>query len=139
MATLKQKTAFKKVLENIENKNPKTAGQILVESGYDKLTAKHPSQVLDSKGFQKLLSKINDDVILSKFYEILCDNDKRASIQAGIELLKLKDRYPANKSKIIGLFDTLSGLEDREEKEDDKEDDNATQPSEEGKEPPTEQ
>jgi len=123
MATLKQKTAFKKVLQNISNENPQTAGQILVASGYDITTSKRPGQVLDSKGFQKLLAKIDDEKILTRFYQILSDEDKRASIQAGIELLKLKDRYPANKSKIIGLFDTLSNLEEP-----------ASEPSEEGKE-----
>jgi hypothetical protein len=104
MATLKQKTAFKKVLENMETKNPETGGEILLKSGYSITTSEHPSQVLDSKGFQGLLAKIDDQQILSRFYAILCDDDKRSSLAAGVELLKLKDRYPAGKLK-LGAFD----------------------------------
>lgn len=112
MPTLKQKTAFKKIVDNSRINNAKTAGQILLESGYKKNTAIKPSQVIDSKGFQELLSQIDDNDILQRFNDILKDQDKRASIQAGIELLKLKDRYPASKSKIIGLFDKISDLEE---------------------------
>lgn len=112
MPTLKQKTAFKKVLENMEAKNPETAGQILIKSGYDITTSKRPSQVIDSKGFQALLAQIDDNEILTRFYQILSDDDKRASLQAGIELLKLKDRYPDQKTKVTGLFGILDGLRD---------------------------
>jgi hypothetical protein len=115
MATLKQKTAFKKMLENVSEGNPKTMGQVLVESGYGKIS-KQVSRVLDSKGFQELLATIDDKEITDRFVEIVRDEDKRASIQAGIELLKLKDRYPATKSKIIGLFEKIGELENGEDK-----------------------
>ena len=108
MATLKQKTAFNKVLENIDKKNPKTAGAILLDSGYDITTSKRPSQVLKSQGFQELLAQIDDRAILTRFYQILSAEDKRASIAAGIELLKLKDRYPAQRTKVQGLFADIS-------------------------------
>lgn len=112
MVTIKQKTAFKKMLENMNQGNPETMGQVLVSAGYKKIS-KQPSRILDSKGFQELLSQIDDQEILNRFTEIVRDEDKRASIQAGIELLKLKDRYPATKSKIVGLFDKLSDLEEK--------------------------
>jgi len=115
MATLKQKTAFNKMLENVRNQNPKPMGQILVESGYKKI-ANQPSRIIDSNGFQELLATINDKAILDRFYEILVDEDKRASIQAGVELLKLKDRYPAQKTKIQGLFANIDIDEKNEEK-----------------------
>ena len=108
-ATLKQKTAFKKVLDNMANQNPQTAGQLLVDSGYDITTARHPIQVFNSQGFQELLAGINDKVILDKFYAILQDEDKRSSLAAGIELLKLKDRYPSPKTNAIGLFGNFFG------------------------------
>lgn len=113
MATLKQKTAFKKMLDNVSQGNPETMGQILTKSGYKKISSQ-PIRILDSKGFQELLAQIDDDEILKRFYGILRDDDKRASLQAGIELLKLKDRYPVQKSKIIGLFDKLGEIEDIE-------------------------
>ena len=108
--TLKQKTAFKKVLENVSEGNPKSAHQLLTESGYHKI-AKQPSRILDSKGFQALLSTIDDKVILDRINEILSDTDKRSSLTAADMLLKLKDRYPASKSKVIGLFETIGNLE----------------------------
>jgi len=104
MATLKQRTAFKKILENTEKGNPKTAGELLLESGYSKDTAIKPCQVIESKGFQGLLAEIDDKVILKRFQEILVDSDKRASIQAGVELLKLKNRYPEKSNVGIALF-----------------------------------
>ena len=91
------------MLDNVSTGNPQTMGQVLVSAGYKKI-AKQPCRIIDSKGFQELLSQINDNDILNKFYEILRDEDKRASLQAGIELLKLKDRYPAQRTKVQGLF-----------------------------------
>ena len=111
MPTLKQRTAFKKMVKNMSEGNPKTMGEILLETGYDITTSEKPIKVISSKGFQLLLDKIDDEVILNRFREILVDEDKRASLQAGVELLKLKDRYPASKSKVIGLFETIGSLE----------------------------
>ena len=89
---------------------------IMKKAGYTDITSCNPSNsLLNKEGFQMLLNKIDDNVILNKFYEILQAEDKRASIQAGKELLLLKDRYPASKSKIIGLFDRISSLEEDEE------------------------
>ena len=110
MATLKQKTAFKKVLENMETQNPQTAGALLVDSGYSLKTAREPKQVLDSKGFQELLTKIDDKEILNRFYMILRDTDKRSSLAAGIELLKLKDRYPKEATKFTSLFTSIRAI-----------------------------
>ena len=111
MPTLKQKTAFKKMVKNIADGNPKSMGEIMIESGYEENSAIKPSQLTNSKGFQLLLSRIDDEVILSRIKEILVDTDKRSSLTAADMLLKLKDRYPASKSKVIGLFETIGNLE----------------------------
>ena len=111
MPTVKQKTAFDKIVKNMSEGNPKTAGEILTESGYGKI-ALQPSRILDSKGFQELLSGVNDQDILSKFYEILLSDDKRSALSAGIELLKLKDRYPKESNKFISLFTKIGELEE---------------------------
>jgi len=100
--TLKQRTACKKIVENAIQGNPKSAGQILRESGYGKI-ALQPSRILDSKGFQQLLAQVDDKVIVGKVYDILQDDDKRSSLAAADMLLKLKDRYPAGKMK-LGTF-----------------------------------
>ena len=87
----------------MENKNPKTAGVILRESGYGKIS-KQPCRILQSKGFQELLAQIDDQDILKRVHEILVDDDKRSSLVAADMLLKLKDKYPAGKLK-LGAFD----------------------------------
>ena len=102
--TLKQKTAFKKVLENEACGNPKTAGQILRESGYSPKLSLQPSRIFKSDGFQELMKQVDDNVILSRVYSILQDDDKRSSLVAADMLLKLKDRFPAGKIK-LGAFD----------------------------------
>ena len=112
-ATIKQRTAFKNIAENITSGNPETMGQILVKSGYKKIS-KQPIRIVNSKGFQELLAEIDDKEILNKFYEILRDEDKRSSLSAGIELLKLKDRYPKDSNKFISLFTKIEEL-DKEE------------------------
>lgn len=63
------------------------------------------------QAFKELLAEIDDDVILKKFYQILNEDDKRASLEAGKELLKLKDRYPAGKLKITQYEDELKSLD----------------------------
>mgnify|MGYP001567224638 CR=1 FL=1 len=98
------------MLENAEQGNPKTAGQILVESGYGKIS-KQPCRVLRSKGFQELLNDINDKTVLDRIYNILEDDDKRSSLVAADMLLKLKDRYPAGKIKLTAFTERDSVAE----------------------------
>ena len=74
---------------------------------YSPYTAKRPKDVYEKPGFKKLLGFISDEVILAKFVEILISEDKRASLDAGKELLKLKDRYPANKLKVTAYQESL--------------------------------
>jgi len=109
MPTIKQKKAFDNLLENVRKTTPDTKEQILVKSGYKKIS-KQPSRIFESKGFKELLAQIDDNVILNKFYEILQDTDKRSSISAGIELLKLKDRYPDKKLRLGRLEEEIKEL-----------------------------
>ena len=66
------------------------------------------------KRFDEILETIDDDVIVQRFYEILKDTDKRASLDAGDKLLKLKDRYPKGKTKIIGLFERIDSMREED-------------------------
>lgn len=111
MATIKQSTAIKKVSENIRNKNPKSMGEIMVESGYSKKTSEAPQRLTDSKAFQTFLATIDDSKVLEQFYKMaITDTDKRVKIEAGKEIFKLKDRYPKGETKIIGMFGKLEGI-----------------------------
>jgi hypothetical protein len=116
MPTIKQKTAFKKVMENMEKGNPKTAGELLVESGYSSKASRIPSRVFKSDGFKELLDQIDDNAILSRIYQILRDDDKRSSLSAADMLLKLKDKYPAGKIK-MGALDERDSVFEIEEYE----------------------
>lgn len=113
--TIKQKAAFSQMLEAIKTGKDVELKKIMIKAGFSELTARNPeTNLLSKESFQQLLNQIDDSEILNKFREILKAEDKRASIAAGVELLKLKDRYPAQKSKIIGLFESLSNLEGSE-------------------------
>ncbi len=109
MATIKQKTLFQKLLENVSNGNPKSLAVLAQESGYRKI-AYQSGRIIEAKGFQELLRKIDDEIILAKVYEVLLSEDKRSSLAAADILLKLKNRYPAGESKFIGLFGNLDSL-----------------------------
>lgn len=111
--TIKQKIAFTKLIEKIENKEPIKMGEIMLQSGFSKVTAVNPGKnLLEKVGWQQLLAKIDDSVILERINNILIDEDKRASLQAADMLLKLKDRYPANKIKMTAFDERDKVLEE---------------------------
>jgi hypothetical protein len=101
MASVKQRRAAEKSLENMEAKDPKTKGEILVESGYSETIARVPKKVYDSKGFREILDEIDDKAIIRKWEMwALADTDKRNALDAGKEIMKLKNRYPKEKLDI---------------------------------------
>jgi len=58
------------------------------------------------------LKDIDPKEVLGVFLEIMRDkNDKDARIKSATQLAKLLDLFPASKSKVIGLFDTITQLE----------------------------
>ena len=116
MGTLKQKATFKATIENLKQATPLNKKEILLSNGYSTTVACKPSLVFDSKYFKEKLAKIDDTVIIDKWYQWATDGtDRRVAVQCGDYLLKLKDRYPASKSKVIGLFDTLDDLTPQED------------------------
>lgn len=112
MPTLKQKAAFDKTIANIQDGNPQTLGEILINSGYSASISKTPSAITNSKGWRQLLAEIKDDSLLKRIREIALDTDKRASLQAIDMIFKLKDRYPASKHKLQAVKEELSSIED---------------------------
>lgn len=112
--TTKQKNTFNNILTATKEGKVIDMKTAMINGGYTKATAKNPEKNLTSKPqWQELLAKIDNQEILDMFYEIMVDKqDKDARIKAGKELATLKDLYPASKSKIIGLFDRISELEE---------------------------
>lgn len=94
--TMKQRAAIKKIVENNGN-----ISRSMREVGYSPATAKNPSALTNSAWFRKVLDSMDDSKYLDKLDEIAMDtNDKRASLQAIGELLKLKNRYPKERIDI---------------------------------------
>ena len=111
--TTKQKITFGNLLKKIEKKQPYDLKTLMIDAGYSITTAKNPTaNLLKKNGWNQLLAQIDDSVILAKFYEILLSDDKRSSLAAGIELTKLKDHYPASKTKITAYKEETEGLID---------------------------
>jgi len=110
--TIKQKKAFKIMLQKMMDKNPVTMGEILLEAGFSPSTARVPKLVTNSKGWQGLLDQIDDSKILNKLYEIaLDDSDKRACLQAIDQIITIKNKKPKQDAKVIGLFEKVSDLQ----------------------------
>lgn len=106
LAKKRIKDVFDESLKEVRNgKTPSISG-IMKTKGYSESSCR-ALKVTQSVTWDNLLKQIDDKEILAKFQEILRAEDKRSSLAAGIELLKLKDRYPAQKSKVIGLFGDL--------------------------------
>lgn len=108
MATIKQKIAMEKTLENIGNMKLEPMGKIMLEVGYKKSVAKNPKILTESKGWQELLNEHFPDEriqgLLNKAlseYEVEKEiSDKRSFLGLIDMILKLKDKYPAGKFKI---------------------------------------
>jgi len=111
--TIKQELTFAAMLNAIENGEGFNLKDLMIKSGYSKNTAVNPGKNLIKKeGWQQLMAQINDEIILAKIYEVLFAGDKDSTLKAADMLLKLKDKYPAQKSKVFGLFQTLEGLKE---------------------------
>lgn len=67
--TLRQQTAFKKILES---NGKKSVSKAMLEAGYPPTTAKNPQQLTNSKGWQETMEKyLPDDKLLKKHEEAL--------------------------------------------------------------------
>ena len=109
--TTKQQLTFSNLITAIGKGEPFDLKTLMLNAGYSEATAKNPAKNLIKKeGWQELMARIDDGVILAKFYEHLLSSDKRVSMEAGKELLKLKDKYPSTKYKEEGLGEEIRRL-----------------------------
>jgi hypothetical protein len=112
MPTQFQERVFNQTMILKKEKKPVSISKIMKEEGAGIEYAKHPQDMTGSKGWQQLLAQYDDKPIMDLIYqEALDKSDKRNATANRDILLKLKDRYPAQKSKVIGLFGGLSDLE----------------------------
>lgn len=114
--TRRQKAVFKDmVLSAKQGKHPDMK-ELMIKNGYSPTTALHPEQNLTSKPQWDYLKStyLDDERALKTLYDLAGpeNEDKDNRFKASVETLKLNDRYPATKSKILGLFDKISNLEE---------------------------
>jgi hypothetical protein len=102
------KKIFMEALNEIENGRKPSISGIMRKYGYADTSAK-VLKVTTTKTWKNLLDKmIDDEKILERLNEIAMDKeDKRACLQAIDMILKLKDKYPQHKTKIMGLFGAI--------------------------------
>jgi len=107
--------------ETIKTKNPTEAVRRVYNLGGKKgIQLENTARAIASENltkpnikqeFQKRLTQLDDSKILDKWYEwAVSDEDKRVSMEAGKEIMKLKDRYPAGKLKIQAYNEELEKL-----------------------------
>lgn len=107
-----------KALDLIRQGKMVNMGKLMIEAGYSKWSA-HNVSIKKTDAWQRVLDKIKDYKILSRFEKIAMGKIRgggvREQIQAGVEVIKLKDRYPDRKLR-IGAFDDRDKVIDAPEK-----------------------
>jgi len=113
LATDLQKTVFKKKLQKIKEGKKVVMKELILEAGGSLNTANRAQSITQSKGWAELKAKYADDErALKTLYDLAgeANDDKDNRLKASIETLKLNDRYPAQKSKILGLVGKLDEI-----------------------------
>jgi len=97
MSTIKQQKTAENYLGVLKSGDLINKGEILRNSGYTDYVSKMPSRIFDSKGFQEVLAQIDEQSIIKKWEQwAVSDKDKRNALEAGKEIMKLKNRYPSD-------------------------------------------
>jgi hypothetical protein len=141
--TIRQKTAASKLSESIRTGKNKPIGEILREANYSESTSKSPQRVTDSKGWQALMEKYIPDEKLQEVLEeglradkvisaVIVGSKANENTNDFIEVpdhptrhkyldtaLKLKKKYPAEKTILAGDPDEPLQIEIIEAKRDD--------------------
>lgn len=114
MATTKQKTAIKKMSENVGSSSPKSMGKILRESGYSNSVSKTPSRVLGAKGWKELMEEAFPAKTLLQVHRKLLNKREIVAYQGNY----IKTDQPHSDAKYaLDMIYKLKGLY-QEERED---------------------
>jgi hypothetical protein len=97
MATLKQKKLAKAIVENLEGKETKTAGEMLEKVGYSQHLVKQPGRVIESEGVQEALEEygFTEENAKKVVSEIMLngDVDPNARLKATDQVFKVNKSY----------------------------------------------
>ena len=112
MPTELQKQSLNIIAKKRKQKKPFKMANVMLEAGYSKSISRNPKTLTESKGWEQLLAKYNDEPIMNLIYEeALNRKDKRNATTNRDIYLKLKDRYPKQETKVVGLFAKIKDLE----------------------------
>lgn len=93
--SLTAKRVFGKVMEQVKSGQRINIKKAALEVGYAPSTARS-LEFTRSKTWQECINKLDDTLILEEFRKIAMNStDLRAKLEAGKEIFKLKNRYPA--------------------------------------------
>ena len=115
MPTVLQERVFNRFLETKKQHKAVPIGRLMIEEGAGKEYARKPFEITTSKGWQELLARYDDEPVMEAIYRDALDKKDKRNATANRDIyLKLKDRYPAQKSKVLGLFGGLDELEEKD-------------------------
>lgn len=112
--TLRQAKAIRLTCENLQKNKPINMGKIMRESGYSDSVSKHPEILTKSKSWEDAMKGIDWAKHLLQLEELAdteFNQDKDNVLKSKQMLFNLGDKFPANKTKIVGLFDKIQELE----------------------------
>jgi hypothetical protein len=91
MATIRQKKAFDKTLENGGN-----VSKAMKESGYTDAMAKNPHKLTNSDGWKELMNEyLPDDLLAKKHQQFITEGNLDSTTLKAVDMgYKLKARYP---------------------------------------------
>ena len=108
MPTELQKKAINIKLQKIKEHKPTKMGEIMIEAGYSEKSAEYPKRLTESKGWKYLLELyLPDERLIETHSELLNSKDQRVKMEALKEGYKVKEKYPEQKTKILGLFENI--------------------------------
>ena len=114
MAKQRIKNVFIETLQNVRNGKAPAIKKTMLKHGYTESSA-DTLKVTHTKTWIELKRVYLKDEKALKTFDDLADDtneDKDNRLKASIEIMKLNDRYPAQKSKVLGLFQTLESIEE---------------------------
>ena len=104
---------FDKTLQAVEKGSDKSTGEIMIDSGYSPATAKNPTANLIGKDVWKyMLDQIDDKAVITRLYQILQSENESSALKSADIILKLKDKYPTNKLKVMQYDEELESLKE---------------------------
>ena len=113
MATIKQKKAITKTLENLGNKTIQPMGEVMLESGYKKSVSEHPKILTESIVWKEAMEQIDYGKHLLELDEMarverttdgVIIGDKDNILRSKKMLFDLGDKFPQRDSKLAGMF-----------------------------------